>query len=223
MSSTKLWVIVAAAVAVVGVLVVWALLRPSGGGTASPADPNEPAASSAPTARNTTVAPTGKPSARPSGQSVPPSKLGTPKETGSGNTVSVEPVKTKDPVPLDDEGDFGTGLKIELTRIQSVKGEAKVPGEIAGPALKVTLRATNDSKKGISLDAVVVALSYGDDRSPAGQLSDGGKPLRGKLGGGDEKTGVYVYNVPTDQRDDVRVEVSYTGEAPTVAFEGSVD
>jgi hypothetical protein len=154
---------------------------------------------------------------------VPPSKLGTPSEVGSGKTVSVEPVRTKDPVPLDDEGDFGTGLTVELTKIQSVKGEAKMPGEIAGPALKVTVQAANDSKKAISLDTVVVALSYGEDRTPAVELSDGRKPLSGDLDGGDEKTGTYVYNVPTDERDDVRVEISYTGEAPTVAFEGSVD
>jgi hypothetical protein len=135
----------------------------------------------------------------------------------------VEPVRTKDPVPLDESADFGTGLSIELTKIQSVKGEAKMPGEIAGPALKVTLRATNDSKKSVSLDTVVVAVSYGEDRTPAIELSDGRRPLKGNLKAGDAKNGVYVYNVPTDQRDDVRVEVSYTGEAPTVAFEGSVD
>ena len=154
---------------------------------------------------------------------MPPTKLGTPSQPGTGQTVSVEPVRTKEPVLLDKTGNFGTGLKVKLTDIKAVKGVAQAPGEIAGPALRITLRAMNDSKKDISLDSVTAAVTYGKDRIPAVELSDGRRPFSGKLKGGASKNGVYIYTVPADERNDVRVEVSYSGEAPTVAFEGSVD
>jgi hypothetical protein len=222
-ASTRLWVIIAAGLAVVVAVVAWAVLRDPGGTTASPGTGDPTAGVSSPTGTGTTGAPSQAPESGQPTKSVPPTKLGTPSQAGRGETVPVKPVKTKEPVPLDKTGDFGTGLSVGLEDIKSVKGAAKAPGEIAGPALKITLQATNDSKKAISLDTVTVAVSYGEDRSPAVELSDGRRPFSGKLGAGDSEKGVYIYTVPTDERDDVRVEVSYTGEAPTVAFEGSVD
>ncbi|MET1007941.1 MAG: hypothetical protein ABWX96_20485 [Propionibacteriaceae bacterium] len=215
--------IIAAGLAVAVAVVAWAVLRDPGGGSAAPGTGEpEPGVSSSTGASATSVPSAAPQSGKPT-KAPPPTKLGTPSQPGTGETVSVKPVKTKEPVPLDKTGDFGTGLTVSLKDIKSVKGVAKAPGEIAGPAIKITLEATNDSKKDISLDTVTVAVSYGKDRSPAVELSDGRRPFSGKLGGGDSENGVYVYTVPTDERDDVRVEVSYTGEAPTVAFEGSVD
>ena len=45
----------------------------------------------------------------------------------------------------------------------------------------------------------------------------------GGLAPGESRTGTYLYAVPPEGRGDLRVEISYTGSAPTVAFEGSVD
>lgn len=218
-------IIVGLAVAVVVAAGSWLAVRSNdGNGVAAPSPSTTATATQFPSQTSSSGA-SGRPSAspRPGAPSAPPPSPGTPSAPGTGETVSVEPVRTKDPVPLDDEAEFGTGLTVELTRIQSIKGEAKVPGEIAGPALKLTLRASNDSKAAVGLDTVIVAVSYGRDRAPAVELSEGRRPFSGRLGAGDSKDGVYVYNVPTNERDDVRVEVSYTGEAPTVAFEGSVD
>jgi hypothetical protein len=135
----------------------------------------------------------------------------------------VEPVQTLAPVPLESVGDFTTGLTVQLASMEAVEAEAKAPGEISGPALRVTVEAANDADDAVSLDGVVVFLSYGDDRTPASQLGSSSDPLMGDLAPGASRTGTYVFTVPPDQRDDVRVEISYTGSAPTVAFAGSVD
>lgn len=143
--------------------------------------------------------------------------------TATGATVPVEPVQTLAPVPLESVGDFRTGLTVELASISAVEAEAKAPGEISGPALRVTVDAANDGGDAVSLDGVVVFLSYGDERTPASQFGSSSDPLVGNLAPGGSRSGTYVFSVPPDQRDDVRVEVSYTGSAPTVAFTGSVD
>jgi hypothetical protein len=153
---------------------------------------------------------------------VPSPSLGTPRSPGSGAPEPIEPVKTKKAVPLDITGDFGTGLTVRLSRIAPVKGTATVPGEIAGPAIKLTVVARNRADRAVDLNSVVVFVSFGRERTPASELSDGARPLRGRVAPDDSRTGTYIYTVPEDEREQVRVEISYSGEAPTVAFEGRV-
>lgn len=141
----------------------------------------------------------------------------------TGEIVPVEPVRTKAPVPIDAVGRFGTGLTVRLTEVSAVEVEAKAPGEIAGPGLRLTVEATNGARGALSLDHVVVSVSYGADRTPASQFGSSSEPMSGRLAPGRSRTGTYVYALPPDQRDDVRVEVSYTGSAPTLAFSGSID
>ena len=91
--------------------------------------------------------------------------------TATGATVPVEPVQTLAPVPLESVGGFRTGLTVESASISAVEAEAKAPGEISGPALRVTVDAANDAGDAVSLDGVVVFLSYGDERTPASQFA----------------------------------------------------
>jgi hypothetical protein len=153
---------------------------------------------------------------------VPPPSPGTPSATGSGETVRVRPVKTKEPVPLNKTADFETGLTVKISDIDSVKGVAKVPGEIAGPALKISVVADNSSKAAIDLRSVVVFVTYGQKHTPAVKLSKGTRPLEGSLPPDTQTDGTYVFTVPRSDRDLVRIEVSYSGKAPTVSFEGAV-
>ena len=90
-------------------------------------------------------------------------------------------MKTKEPVPLNKTADFGTGLTVKVSDIDSVKGVAKVPGEIAGPALKLTVVADNNSKAAIDLRSVVVFVTYSQKHTPAIKLSNGTRPLEGSL------------------------------------------
>ncbi|TNC20148.1 hypothetical protein FHE66_01505 [Georgenia sp. 311] len=203
------------AVAVLAVL-VWALVA---GGPGGPQEPSAATTSAGPAdaaaPRGTTATPgPADPTAAP--------EPGAPPSPGEGRTVPVEAVPVLPAVGLDATGDFGTGLTVRLTAIEAVDGVARAPGEVAGPALAVTLRAANDSTGSIPLDDVVVLLSYGQDRTPATDLGQGSTPLSGSLSAGASATGTYVFAVPEDVRDDLRVEIA-ADAAPTVAFAGSLD
>ena len=148
---------IASALLIVGVVV--ALTVDSGpeprAGATPTSSPARSGSSPSPSAAPTSTSSAGKQTA------VPSPSLGTPSSVGSGSPVPVEPVKTKKAVPLDKPGDFGTGLTVRLSRIASVKGKATAPGEIAGPAIKVTVIARNHGDRAIDLNSVVVFVSFG--------------------------------------------------------------
>ncbi|WP_098483402.1 hypothetical protein [Georgenia soli] len=196
---------------------------PAGVDDAAPSAVATASATPSATATATGAPPQPAPTTMPDGSTIPSPSPGAPSTPGQGRTVPVGSVRTQAPVDLDGTGDFGTGLTVRLAGVRGVQGVARAPGEVAGPALEVTVRATNGSDAPIALDGVVGYLSYGGDRTPATDFGQGSAPLQGELAAGASATGTYVFAVPEDQRDDVRVEISYTGEAPTVAFEGAVD
>jgi len=152
---------------------------------------------------------------------VPSTSLGTSLTPGSGGTEPTHAVRTKRAVPLDATADFGTGLTVRITRITPIAGRATAPGEVDGPALRIALLAHNTGTRPVSLDGSVVFVSYGPDRTPATELSSGEQRFSGSVAPGASRRATYVFTVPKDQRGDVRVEVSYTGRAPTVALQGA--
>ncbi len=212
------------AAVIVGALAIaaWALLTPAD--TRSTAEaPAETAPATSPGADAPASRAGDPPTVMPDGSAIPSPSPGSPPEIGEGRVEETTPVPVRSPVPLDEAADFGTGLTVELADIAPVQGVARTSGEVAGPAVEVTVQAVNDSSDAVPLDGVVVFLSYGTDRIPASAFSQGTTPLAGTLAGGSSATGTYVFAVPEDQRDDVRIEISYTGEAPTVAFTGAID
>ncbi|GAA1426486.1 hypothetical protein GCM10009616_01160 [Microlunatus lacustris] len=217
--SQPLRAVIGAAVLLVVVVVVIIVLRPGGeraGGRTSPP---------APAPGSTVTASAGAPTPAPTGSASPPVPApspGTPSALGSGSTVPVEPVRTKKAVPLEEPGDLGKSLSLQVRDVVAVEGKATAPGEIAGPALKITLRATNRSGQAVSLAGSTVFVTYGADRTPASELSDGRRPFPDELPDGEAREGVYLYSVPEEGRDDLRIEVSRTGAEATVAFEGGV-
>jgi hypothetical protein len=72
------------------------------------------------------------------------------------------------------------------------------------------------------LTTAVVNLTFGADNTPATGLSGpGAASLPQEVAAGQTASGVYVFNVPSDQRDLVRVWVDYRLGLPVVVFEGA--
>lgn len=141
---------------------------------------------------------------------------------GTLATVPVDTVVVLDPIPLDEAGDFGTGLSVQLVEIEAIEGEATIQGEIAGPALRVEVELTNNSDEPISLERTQVEITYGEDRAPGILLTGSGTtPFAETVAPGDSTTGIVVFVVPVDQRDLVQVVVTQTTATPIVVFEGS--
>lgn len=145
----------------------------------------------------------------------------TPPEAGAPGSVADR--STLAPVPLEGEAEVSSAQSVVLRSIEAVDGEAVIPGEVGGPALRVTVESSNTSDIAIDTPAVVVNLYYGPDRIPAGSLlNPGGQEFPSSIAPGNTATGVYVFTVPVDQRDNVLVEVDVAVEEPVVLFEGAI-
>ncbi len=178
-----------------------------------PGDPPKGGAADREDAVPAVTTPSAAPSSGPTGIPSP----------GSLDVVPVREVATEPAVPLTAAADFGTGVTLRILRIESVSGVARGVGEIEGPALRLTLRMSNDSGSAVSLESVIVDATTGADRTPAPTLSGPGAELfDGEIQSGGSTTGVYVFAVPEDARDRLRVTVSYLSGAPAVAFAGGV-
>jgi hypothetical protein len=206
------WLAAAIVVAVVGV-VVWLAARDSD---------SEPTQTTPTQAAPTDATPTEGASteAAPTETTEPvPSESLSP---GSRETVPVEPAETKPAVALDATSSFSRGLVARVTDIEAVNGEARGPGEVAGPALRVAVEIRNDTGRAESLAGTVVTVAYGRDPAPGVSLSGPGvRPLAGSVPAGGAATGRYVFGVPLDQRDKIQVTISLRASLPTVVFEGS--
>jgi hypothetical protein len=195
-------------VVVVAVLVAVALLGDDdgdGGRTASATIPPAAAGTSSPA----TEAPTASEPA--ASESTPPVQGGT-----DGVPPALPAVALDQPVEQADV----TGSIVSL---QAVDGQATGPGDVAGPALMVTVRLVNGTGGALSLDAVSVNLFSGPDRAPASPLGDQRRvPFTGTLAAGRTAEGVYVFAVPTGDRDRIDVEVGYLPGQPLAVFSDAV-
>lgn len=114
-------------------------------------------------------------------------------------------------------------LLISLSEIESVEGVAEVPGDISGPAVRVTVNIKNTTSETRSLAETVVNSYYGTDRTPADPLtSPGGRPLPTRVGPGATAEGVYLFRIPKDARSQVTVTVDTKSDEPAVVFSGQM-
>ncbi|MCI2956175.1 hypothetical protein MN032_00615 [Agromyces atrinae] len=202
--TTLLWVIGGVAVILVGAL-VWFLVASNGGAAKPGAEAGETTTvSDAPTPIPATATPT----------AVPPMETPSVDEFGRATAV---PVPFEEPVPIEN------GITIAVTGLESVEGEAQIPGEVSGPAIRVTVDLRNDSAETISLRQTIVNLYYGDSLTAGNPiLQPGGAPLPEEVAAGASATGVYVFSVPADDRERVRVEIDVDIDQTIVLFEGPV-
>ncbi|MDP3894955.1 hypothetical protein [Nocardioides sp.] len=137
--------------------------------------------------------------------------------------VPVEEVTPEPAIALTATADLGRGLELRVARVEQVEGVARGPGEIAGPALRLTLELTNGSDEEVSIDSAVVDLLAGRDRTPAGLLTGpGGRAFECAVQPNDSVTGVYVFGVAPEARGRVQVSVSYQSGSPVAVFVGDV-
>jgi hypothetical protein len=199
----RLWAAVAG-VSVVALVVLFIVL--SGG------DDDPPG-----TAGSTTGSSTGTSSAPSSGAAATDSATAAPTP---GDPNAAPP--SLPPVALDDVAAVGNGMTASIVDIEAIQGEAMGPGNIAGPALRVTVRITNGTSAATSLDGVAVNLAYGADLTPASPLDDPSqRPFVGSVAPGKTGEGVYVFTVPEDSRDSITIDVGYEAGAPILVFTGS--
>ncbi|MCB5274221.1 hypothetical protein BJG92_01751 [Arthrobacter sp. SO5] len=133
------------------------------------------------------------------------------------------PQPTAAPVEIKAKKAVKGGVSATITELEAVQGEATGIGEVAGPSVRFKVTVTNDTAKAISLDAAVVDVSYGKDEEPAGQLSGpDGVVFPASVEPGTSGVGVFVFSVPPDARDKVKIHFNLEAETPVATFEGKL-
>lgn len=136
-------------------------------------------------------------------------------------TVPSRTVLTRHAVSLHQTAHFTSAIAARLTSVKGINAKANGPGEIAGPAVELTIRITNDAAKTIDLGNAVVNLTDSEQKPGLPIAGSPAKPFTGTLAAGHSAIGTYVFTVPTNHRAPVSVTVSYTATAPVVLFVGN--
>jgi hypothetical protein len=146
-------------------------------------------------------------------------------ETGTINdTPSVPSRAIAEPVAIDGTADFGEGVTARLSSVEAVDAQARIPGEVSGPGVVITLEVTNGSSAPIGLDNVTVDLVDAQDRSASPITMEGRTPLSGDLEPGAKASGTYVFTMPVEDRATAEVRVTYAAPpTPTVVFAGNLN
>ncbi|MGY1649770.1 hypothetical protein [Geodermatophilus sp. SYSU D01119] len=147
----------------------------------------------------------------------------TPEPTGPTEDATALPPSLA-PVAFTEVAAVGNGVTATVEDLEAVRGSAQGPGQVAGPAVRVTVRIVNGTDAPLSLDAVAVDVTSGPDATPASPLEDpSAAPFAGTAGPGESAVGVYVFTVPEDRRDALTVAVGYQAGAPYLVFTGPAD
>lgn len=163
-----------------------------------------------PTATTSSSTPSSSPSTTPSSTTpaplpVPPSEL-----------PQLPPVSPDSPAPTSD------GIGVRITKMEAVVGEANLPGEVSGPAVRYTIEIENNTDQPFDLTYTTVNAYIGADLAPAlNIIKPGGSPFAGVVEPGASATGVYVFRVAPDARGDVIVTVDYRPGTPAAVFRGA--
>jgi hypothetical protein len=114
------------------------------------------------------------------------------------------------------------GVSATITEMTAVQGVATGIGEVAGPAIRFKVTVLNDTAAALPLDRAVVDISYGNDEQPANQLS-GPDPLAfpASVAPGESGAGVFIFAVPLDARDKVKIHFNLEAETPIATFAGT--
>jgi hypothetical protein len=144
-----------------------------------------------------------------------------PKGGDIKQTIAPSVVPTKRAVPLDKVSPVTGNVAVSLGGVKGLTVKALGPGEIAGPALAVTVRIKNDSGHPLDVSSAYVTLVDSDGNVGSPTTSAPAKPFVGSIPSGVTAEGIYVFTVAKSSRNPVNVVVSYSAKAPSARFVGN--
>jgi hypothetical protein len=143
-------------------------------------------------------------------------------DPGDEEKTAPEARERLDPAPFGAEVTPEPGVTVTVTAVEKVTGEANVPGEVGGPALRFAVELTNGTGEVLDLRTVVVNAYYGKDRTPATPLlKPGGKAFEAEVAADEAARAAFVFNIPPEFRDEVELEIDPGVGSPIVIFVGS--
>lgn len=152
---------------------------------------------------------------------MPPGVTATPTPGAADGPQTAPELPTKE-AALDETVSFDTGIDVAITGIESIDVEAETPGEVSGPAIRVTVKAENTTDTAQSLESAVVALAADDGEPGIGTTAGSPQPFKGSIKPGASASGTYVFMLDPASDRMVSVSVNYAAGEPVAIFTGKV-
>jgi hypothetical protein len=134
--------------------------------------------------------------------------------TPTSTPATASPVALQAPVNL-------SAVVVSLVKIQAITVGVSGPGEVAGPALAVTVQVANNSSKAVDLSSAVVTLLDSQGQVGTPTPASPAAPFAGSVEPGKTASGVYVFNIAKTERNPINVYVTYSAGASTAHFVGN--
>ncbi|MGC5077588.1 hypothetical protein [Agrococcus sp. DT81.2] len=116
---------------------------------------------------------------------------------------------------------FDTGIRVEIVSLEPTEVAAETPGEVSGPALVVSVTASNDSAAPQSVDSAVVTVETADGEVGVGTTAGHPSPFAGVIQPGESVSGRYVFMLDPAAGREVTVSVNYAAGEPVAVFTGT--
>lgn len=177
------------------------------------------------TAPPATAPPATAPGATPTAPAPKPGRT-VPIPAPSGGSINiVVPSVTAGPVTkveLNKTAALPDKISINVSKVEAITTKATTPGEIAGPALAMTVSIHNGSVENINVDSTIVTLTNSKNVLGQPTTSDPQHPFTGELTPGSTAQGVYVFLLPTDARTGLTLSVEYAAGQAIAQFVGDI-
>lgn len=167
----------------------------------------------APVSAQPTQGPRSSLSPTPSGPSAP---ANTP--SGPAAPVPVAPVSTLPPVPRGAAAAFGTGVSAQVTAVEPITAVATAPGDIAGPALAISLTLTNGSNDAVDTEYITVTANDATGAPASPVTGDQAHPFSGRIPPGASQNATYAFRIPADTATGALIVVSYRAGVPVATL-----
>ncbi|SDL13651.1 hypothetical protein SAMN04487916_10645 [Arthrobacter sp. ov407] len=194
--------------------------------TQAGAAPPPPAATPTPHANKAAPGTAAAPAPSTTGKAAAPAPSATGEAAAKGKSeaeLAATPQLVSAPVAFTDSASLRPGVTATIAGLRAVAGEAVVPGDIAGPAIRFTVTVTNHSAQALSLENAFIHVEGGAKRVPALQLSGpGATRFPASVDAGAAASAVFVFSLPLDQRDHVQIYLNHQVSSPIAAFTGAV-
>jgi hypothetical protein len=158
----------------------------------------------------------------PSAKPEPGATTPVPAPGGGSIDQEIEPgtPTTMPEVPLTDVANFGGSITAKVDRVEVIEAQARLPGEIAGRALAVSVTVTNESAVPLDLSGATVTLVDAAGTPASSLTAPPSQPFAAVVDPSGASTGVFVFTQSESNPRPLKISVSYAAASPVVLFVG---
>lgn len=142
--------------------------------------------------------------------------------TDLDDVVEVGEQEVLDAVEWTEPVDITSGVTVTLEEVEEVDVEARVAGEIGGPAVAVTVTVDNDTTEELDPTLITVTASGADDTPLTSVFNEPADPFVEPVSVGSSDSAVYVFHLSEDAERPITITVNPAPSAPVAVFTGAL-